>query len=165
MGESSLELFAELAIGLIGFAGVVSALGRSRLSVETVSFRFRALLTNGITALVFSILPLVLAAHGVSAKILWTVATVLLGISQICMMIWAARSVQPISQEEIPIALRNTMFTLMAIAVLYEAYGTIFQPDSLSGVYLVGLSASFGLGLFHFCLLVLAVRTTNESTI
>ena len=51
------ELLAELSIGLLGFTGVVSALGRSRLTAEVRAFRVGALVSYSSTSLLGSILP------------------------------------------------------------------------------------------------------------
>ena len=76
MDHSSLELLAELSIGLVGFAGVVSALGRSRLTDATRSFRVQALLVNGVTSLTFSIMPIVLLGYDLNE--------IMSGPSQLC---------------------------------------------------------------------------------
>jgi len=162
--DSSLELLAELSIGLVGFAGVVSALGRSRLSKATLSFRVGALLINSVTALVASIIPLLLAAHGVSVNVLWTIATVFLVLAQIGTITWSARWVSSLSSEEVPNLIRVVMFSLIVLTILYELYGIIFDLPSLSAIYIVGVSVSFGVGLFHFCILVLSINVSTEST-
>ena len=46
----ALALFAEISIGLVGFTGVVSALGRSRLPPAIRSFRILALLLYSVVA-------------------------------------------------------------------------------------------------------------------
>jgi len=160
-----LELIAEMSIALVGFAGVVSALGRSRLSVATLSFRIRALLFNGVTAVVFSLLPIILAVHGLSETVLWTVAAILLGITQVCTMIWAARRVSTLTDDEVPTAIRRIVFTTMTISVLYLSYGVGIQSEWLSAIYLVGLSASFCVGLLHFCFLVTSIQSSAKEGI
>ena len=162
--ESTLELLAEISIGLVGFAGVVSALGRSRLSKATLSFRIGALLINSVTALVFSILPLLLAAHGVSVNVQWTIATALLVLAQTGTITWSARWVSSLSGEEVPNLIRVVMFSLIVLTIMYELYGIFFDPPSLSSIYIVGVSVSFGIGLFHFCILVLSIHVSTEST-
>ena len=161
--ESTLELFAELSIGLVGFAGVISVLGRSRLSPETRSFRIGALLLNSVTALVFSILPLLVSAHGLSGDVQWTIATILLVFAQVGTIVWSARRVTSLSSEEVPNLIRTVMFSLMTLTILYEIYGVVFDIASLSAIYVVGVAVSFGIGLFHFCILVLSIQVSTES--
>jgi hypothetical protein len=164
MVESTLELFAELAIGLVGFAGVVSALGHSRLSAGTRSFRIGALLINSVTALTFSILPMLLLAHGLSESTLWMIVTILLAFTQASTMVWSALRIRPLTNEEVPNLIRFVMFSLLLLTILYELYGIFFQPQMLSAIYVVALAMSFGVGLFHFCVLVLSIQTSTEST-
>jgi len=47
----SFDVLAEISIALIGFAGVVVALGRSNLTSEALRFRLVLLFVNGATAL------------------------------------------------------------------------------------------------------------------
>lgn len=162
--EATLELFAELSVGLVGFAGVVSALGHSRLSVETRSFRIGALLINSVNALAFSLFPLLLSAHGLSEDVQWKIATILLVLAQIGTITWSARRVSSLSSEEVPNLIRVIMFSFIILAVVYESYGIVFDLDSLSAIYLVGVAVSFGVGLFHFCILVLSIQISTEST-
>lgn len=160
-----LELIAEMSIALVGFAGVVSALGRSRMSVATLSFRIHALLLNGVTAVVFSVLPIVLAVHGLSETLLWTVVAILLGITQICTLIWAARRVSTLTDDEVPTVVRHIVFTIMTLVVLYLSYGVGTQSEWLSAIYLVCLSASFCVGLLHFCFLVTSIQSSAKEAI
>ena len=51
------EILAEISIGLIGFAGVVVALGRSALSRSTRKFHLIMLFANGAAALWGSLSP------------------------------------------------------------------------------------------------------------
>ena len=162
--ESTLELFAELSIGLLGFAGVVSALGRSRLSAETRTFRIGALLINSVTALIFSILPILISTHGFPENVQWTVATIFLGLAQVSTIAWSTRQVRSLSNTEVPNSLRIVMFSMITLAILYEFYGVVFQVDFLDAIYVVGLAVSFTIGLVHFCILVVSIQTSTEST-
>ena len=162
--ESTLELFAELSIALLGFAGVVSALGRSRLSAEVRSFRIGALLINSVTALIFSILPILISAHGFSENVQWTVSTILLGIAQVSTIAWSTRQVRSLSNAEVPNSLRVVMFSLITLAILYEFYGVIFQVDYLAAIYIVGLAVSFIIGLVHFCILIVSIQNSTKNT-
>ena len=60
--ESSLESAIEVAIGIAGFSGIVSAVGRRGAGhwTEVDQFRLRVLLTASGSALVFSFLPFML---------------------------------------------------------------------------------------------------------
>ena len=135
---------------------------RSRLSTGTRYFRINALLRNSVTALVFSVLPLLVAAHGVSGPLLWTVSLSLLGVAQLATITWSAKQVQPLSFEEVPYLLRAVMFSLVTISILYELYVIVFQPEFLTAIYTVGVAVSFIVGLVHFCLLVVSIQTSAE---
>jgi len=151
-------LFAELSIGLVGFAGVVSTLSRSNLTSETLAFRIKALLINAVVALAFSILPLGLGGFYNEGEF-WLFALTLLICTQVSVMVWSFRQVQPLTYQEVPNHIRMGVFGLMLLAILFQCYGLVFITDYLSAVYLVGVAASFSVGVFHFCVLVVSIRT------
>ncbi|MCZ6460175.1 MAG: hypothetical protein O6766_12540, partial [Gammaproteobacteria bacterium] len=95
----ALELFAEISIGLVGFTGVVSALGRSQLPPAIRSFRILALLLYSVVALGGSLLPIVLLNHGISTMTTWLVSAVSLVVAQIAIMVWAAIAVVPLLRD------------------------------------------------------------------
>lgn len=79
-------------------------------------------------------------------------------------MIWSGWQIRALSNEEVPNSIRIVMFSLLELTVLYELYGIFFQPQMLSAIYVVALAMSFGAGLFHFCVLLLFIQTSTEST-
>ena len=160
---TALELFAEISIGLVGFAGVVSALGRSRLPPATRSFRISALLFYSVVALGGSLLPIVLLNHGISAATVWLSSAVALVSAQLVMMIWAVKSIQPLRRDDqLPASIARTVLTIFTAAMIYVVYGIFFDRTSLSAIYLVGLSFSLGLGVFHFVVLVQSTQIGEQ---
>ena len=154
------ELFAEISIGLVGFTGVVSALGRSRLPPAIRSFRILALLLYSVVALGGSLLPIVLLNHGLSTMTTWLVSAVSLVVAQIAIMVWAAVAVAPLLRDGLlPNYIARVVFTIFGVVVLYLLYGIVFDRSSLAGIYLVGISVSLALGVFHFVVLVQSVRS------
>ncbi len=157
---TALELFAEISIGLVGFAGVVSALGRSRLPPAIRSFRISALLLYSITALGGSLLPIVLLNHGMSATSVWLSSAVVLVSAQAATMAWAARAIRTrVRDDQLSPRVVITIFTA---AVLYVLYGIFFDRTSLAAIYLVGISFSLGLGVFHFFVLVVSIQSGDQ---
>ena len=160
----ALELCAEISIGLVGFTGVVSALGRSRLPPAIRSFRILALLLYSVVALGGSLLPIVLLNHGISTMTTWLVSAVSLVVAQIAIMVWAAIAVAPLLRDGLlPTLVARVVFTIFGLVVLYLLYGIVFDRSSLAGIYLVGVSVSLALGVFHFVVLVQSVRSRDPA--
>ena len=159
---SALELFAEISIGLVGFAGVVSALGHSRLAPAIRSFRILALLLYSVVALGGSLLPIVLLNHGMNMMTAWLLSAVALVVAQIAIMVWAAIAVAPLMREGLlPSFIARIVFTIFGVVVFYLLYGILVDRASLAGIYLVGIFVSLALGVFHFVLLVVSVRAED----
>ncbi len=160
---TALELFAEISIGLVGFAGVVSALGRSRLPPAIRSFRISALLLYSVVALGGSLLPIVLLNHGISAMSVWLSSAVVLVSAQVAMMAWAVKAIRPlVGDDQLPASLARVIITIFMAAVLYLLYGIFFDRTSLAAIYLVGISFSLGLGVFHFVVLVVSIQSGDQ---
>ena len=161
---STLELLAEISIGLIGFAGVVTALGRSKLAIEIRSFRTRALLLNSGTALFGSLLPIILANIGLSTSITWVSSSVVLVLLMAASLSWViSNSRNLMTQAEVPRGVTISIILLASLALLVLLYTTFFAVSSLPGIYAAAVFWCLGLGVFHFCLLVVSIELPGES--
>ena len=84
MDTQNFDTLAEISIALIGFAGVVGALGRSRLPSEVLSMRLRMLFASGSMALWGSLCPVFAtemaspSSAGVVAAVLYAPPTIAL---------------------------------------------------------------------------------------
>jgi hypothetical protein len=155
---STLELLAEISIGLVGFAGVVTALGRSRLPPPMRRFRIRALLLYGIVALGGALLPVILFDYRISAASVWLSSAVVLVCAQLAMITWAAKTIPPLVRAgQLPTSLAFVVVALLLVVVLYLLHGILFARASLSAIYSVGIFFILGLGVFHFFNLVVSI--------
>ncbi len=90
----------------------------------------------------------------------WLVSAVALVVAQIAIMVWAAIAVAPLLRDGLlPNLVARVVFTIFGLVVLYLLYGIVFDQSSLAGIYLVGISVSLALGVFHFVVLVQSVRS------
>ena len=160
----TLETFAELSIGLIGFAGVVSALGRSKLNVRVRSFRVNSLLKYSATVLFASIFPIVLGSYDLDLERVWFISTVMLAVTILLGQIHTMMTYSDILFSD-PFFRKIAIigFTIGVVVFMYLIYGLIFQGEDLRSIYLVGLSSVLALGVFHFCMLVSSIQF-DEST-
>lgn len=161
---SALELFAEISIGLVGFAGVVSALGHSRLPPAIRSFRISALLLYSVVALGGSLLPIVLLKHEVSTMSAWLFSAVALAAAQVAILVWAAIAVAPLMRDDLlPSLIARVVFTILGAATLYLLYGILFDRSLLAAIYLAGIFVTLGLGVFHFVVLVQSIQAGDRA--
>jgi hypothetical protein len=159
VGSPPLELFAELSIGLLGFTGVVSALGKSRLTTELRAFRVSALLRFGSTSLVASILPIVLGSYGLMEQTVWFVSSLVLVSAIAGISVWGFISNSRLLTSTMQLrVLASLVFTIVLGISAYLIYGLIYLPENMASIYLVSLTTMLGLGVYHFCMLVASIQ-------
>jgi hypothetical protein len=162
-GISALELVAEISIGLIGFAGVVATLARSRMPPAVRSFRITALMLNGATALIGSLLPIVLLNYGIASSTTWVAAGGVVIVWQAAVITWAAGTLRGLFRiGQIPRNLTLVVLSLASLVLAYLVYGTLFDHESLPAIYLAVLAFALVLGLFHFLMLVVSIQAADD---
>ena len=160
----TLETFAELSIGLIGFAGVVSALGKSRLHIETRSFRIKALLLYSVTALLGSLLPIVLLSSELDPPGTWVISSIVFVLVCAGILIWGAYRLRRLALGgHIPAFMALALWSIGALVVIGLIYALLFATSSLHSVYLFGVAWALGMGVFHFCMLVVSIQLQDEN--
>jgi hypothetical protein len=160
---SALELVAEISIGLIGFAGVVATFARSRMPPAVRSFRVTALMLNGATALIGSLLPIVLLNYGITPSATWVAAGGVVIAWQAAVLAWAAATLRELFRNgQIPRKVTLVVLSLASMVLLYLVYGTLFDHVALPAIYLAVLAFSLMLGLFHFLMLVVSIQSVDE---
>jgi len=158
-----LETFAEVSIGLVGFAAVVSVLSRSRLPATARLFRIRALLIRGATVLVGSLVPLVLHKFGLSGSALWLPSTVLLFCLILGSFLHSWHYIRVIHRSGSPTPTTAYIMQPITVGVLILlAYGIAFGQSQLPAIFFVGLFWSLLAGLIQFVLLILSVELSGS---
>jgi hypothetical protein len=157
--STTLELFAELSIGLLGFTGVVSALGRSSLSTEVRTFRISALLRFSSTSLLGAILPIVLASYSLKEGTVWFASSLVLVAAIFSIVFWGfVSNAKLLTSTKLLKVLAFLVASIILTVTAYLLYGLVLRPDNLGSIYLVALSTMFGLGVYHFCMLVASIQ-------
>jgi len=161
----TLETFAELSIGLIGFAGVVSALGKSRLHIETRSFRIMALLLYSVTALLGSVLPIVLFSFELDPPEAWIISSIVFALVYAGIIVWGSFRLRRLALGgHIPAFMALALWSIGVLVVLSLIYALLFAASSLHSFYLAAVSWALGMGVFHFCMLVVSIQVQDENT-
>jgi len=161
VGQTTLETLAELSIGLIGFAGVVSALGNSRLHIEVRAFRIRALPFYSAIALLGSLLPVVANSFEIEPSTVSFVSTIALILAISSIMIWFFRGVRVLTREgNLPVMLAGVLGTIGALVVMLLISGLLF----FSNFSLFNLPGRAFLGISGGCLSLLHARIVYSNT-
>ena len=160
-----LETLAQLSVGLIGFAGVVSALSKSRLHVNTRTFRIRALLLYSTAALFGSLLPIVLASFDLSSTMVWVASSSVLTLALAGIFVWLGVIVRRLTSEgHLSNALAKSLRGVAIIVIVLFIWGIVFLRAYLHSIYLVGLLWTLGMGVFHFYKLVMSIQLHDDGT-
>lgn len=80
LNEQLLQTSAIVSVAMADFSGLISALARFDLPAEACLHRVRSMLEACLFALVFSLLPLLPVAFGVSEETTWRLSSALLGL-------------------------------------------------------------------------------------
>ena len=162
---ATLELLAEISIGLIGFAGVVTALGRSKLAIQVRSFRTRALVLNSGTALFGSLLPLILLNAGLSVPTVWITSSIALALIMAFSLAWVTSQTRNLmSQAGVPSAVTILIIVFASFVAFALLYSSFFANGFLPRIYPAAVFWSLSLGVFHFCMLVISIELPGESS-
>jgi hypothetical protein len=71
---AQLGIYAQLAVGFAGFAGVIGSFSRFRIHAEATAFRVRAMVTLALMEAIFSLLPMLVAGFGTSDTATWRIS-------------------------------------------------------------------------------------------
>ena len=160
---NDLGTFAQVSIALVGFAAVVSVLGRSRLSPIARLFRIRALLFRGMTALVGSLVPVVLHKFGLSATSLWLSSNVLLFCLILAVSLHSWHHLRALHRSGSPTPRTVYFHQPINVGVLIlMAYGIAFDQSQLPAIFFVGIFWSLLAGLVQFVLLIMSIELSGS---
>ena len=166
MATDNMDIFTllgEVAIGIIGFAAIVTVLGRSSLTEEVRAFRLRMLFINASMCLWGAFAPLI-ATLFVEPPAAWMAAALMYGALAIPFnLVSLARIVNLAIQRQIgligvyvimPVNVVTLVFLVAAIVWFNEF---VLQALALSIVFFVFIA------LFHFFQLVNSLRSEAQS--
>jgi hypothetical protein len=149
--EDLLQTLAELFIALVGFTGIVVALGRRGQGewhpIERA--RLESLLGAGVSGIVFAIAPLVAASSGVSEALIWRTGN---GVTPFLHVLGAARFMVEIGPRHwfdpgaerittvlVPIPAALILFQLAAALGFFSSLGPFLYLAMLLWFLVVGL--------------------------
>ena len=157
ISPDSFQILAEISVGLIGFSGVVVALGYSKLSGQEQSLRLNLLFLSGATALWGGLTPTLAGfmSHGggwVLSGVLFI--PVLLGVN-----IYAWRNLYRLTRagglSTLP-AIFYVVTPLTVFAPLWVLYSLFLEHKQIAAAQFFATTVILFLGVYHFY--VLTVR-------
>jgi hypothetical protein len=153
------EILAEVSIGLVGFAGVVVALGRSELPSSTQKFHLTMLFANGVAALWGSLSPTIarLVLGEESSYIVLACAMYLPVFAVV--NIYAFRIVFNFyaKSRSISLPLVYSVVFICTSSFIYMAAAMIAYPAQIAASMYTSISLLLFLGISHFYDLVKAI--------
>ena len=170
-GASTLELLAELSIGLLGFSGIVVAVGRrdSRALNPAERARFFTMVLVGALVEILALLPFALHHSGLESNALWGWASILAAAATVFMNLMLARAARATPGPSLRVVWSLPTVSKTAIVVGYASLwgaALIFLLNSTALVftrtfapYLVGTLLLFSNALLAF------VRLLNGAAI
>ena len=120
-----LSTFTEVFIALMGFSGVVIALGRSEIPETTRRFRVKALLVSSSVGLGASVLPSVVAEF---TRNIWPLCTGVLGACMVLNLVWALRNLIPMVKQGDAPPLTFWLVTACTVAISGVLLALTFGP-------------------------------------
>jgi hypothetical protein len=171
-GASSLELLAELAVGVLGFSGIVVVLGQ-RVSGEWSSIdhrRFFSMIFVGALVIALTLLPLPFYYAGLEDEALWGwssgIGAVLALLCNFAVLRTSPRAGLPAMYRDPSVSNVALVFGLLVtygspLILLLNAAGSFDRPFT---PYLIAILMNFGLTLVTFVrLLQSAIRSTGPA--
>jgi hypothetical protein len=155
MELDTLEIFAELAVAILGFSGIVAVIGDSTSSRPYIVVRIRGLLLTASVAAVSSIVPL--TGLGLSY------CSILLVILLLGSAIWGFWLMKQQSANPSWIVFYVSQ-TAILIGVGWLIVGLAFRPELLVSGYLYSIVSMLLMAGLFFVRMVLAITTESRGT-
>lgn len=162
-----LQTVAEVSIAFAGFTSVVAVLGRRATGewAEIDRFRLSVMLSTSLAALLFALLPLVLAGLRVPERLSWGLASAILAAYVIFLGTSARRGIQRLPPQDQSQIVRPALWATWSLAaavaacLLLNTTGMFFHREP--GPYLLGLYFLLALSAFQFTRLLLVIRRSG----
>ena len=160
--ESALQLgiYAQMAIGFAGFAGVIGSFSRFRIHAEATAFRVRAMVVLALMEAIFCLLPTLVAGYGVPEPATWRICAGCLALAASAAVVVMGRQASILYR--VGRLIRIAAYVLCAIAVVLIAplYVTAlgFAPQFTAPSYFTLLFFGMVVCAYHFIMLMIAVR-------
>jgi hypothetical protein len=157
---AQLGVYAQLAVGFAGFAGVIGAFSEFRMHAEATAFRVRAMVTLALMEVLFALLPPLIAAFGIPAEAVWRIAGAALALCGTAAIVVMSRQASVLYRVGRLMKVAAWVLSGAAVLVFAPLWATVlgFAPGWASACYFAALFFGVFVCAYHFMLLMVAVR-------
>lgn len=161
---AQLGIYAQLAVGFAGFAGVIGSFSRFRIHAEATAFRVRAMVILALLLAIFSLLPMLIAAFGLPELAVWRICGgILAPVSTVAVTIMAR---QASILYRVGRLMKTAAYVLCSVAglLILPLYATAagFAPAYASACYFALMFFAIFVCAYHFMMLMIAVRLDDS---
>lgn len=157
---AQLGVYAQLAVGFAGFAGVIGSFSKFRIHAEATAFRVRAMVTLALMEAIFSLLPSLIAGFGVSEPTTWRISAGILASAASVAVVIMARQASILYR--VGRLMKTAAYVLCALAVLLivPLFATAFGAADrfTAACYFTVMFFGMVVCAYHFIMLMIAVR-------
>jgi hypothetical protein len=161
---AQLGIYAQLAVGFAGFAGVIGSFSKFRIHAEATAFRVRAMVTLALLLALFSLLPMLVAGFGTSEAATWRICAGVLAAASTAAVAVMARQASVLYR--VGRLIRWAAYVMCAVAALLilPLYGTAagLAEGYAQPFYFALMFFAILVCAYHFIMLMIAVRLDDS---
>lgn len=163
---AQLGIYAQLAVGFAGFAGVIGAFSRFRMHALATAFRVRAMVALAMMEALFSLLPMLVGAFGVSEPMIWRVCGGLLAVSGGGAVAVMAPQAAILYRAGRLMRIAAYVLCVAAALVLVPLFATALgaMPGYAEACYFATMFFGMAVCAYHFVMVMIAVRLDDSES-
>lgn len=160
-----LRTIAQISIAFAGFAGVIAAFGRFHIAPEVTVFRVRMMVGIALVTLLYSLLPFLPTAFGLSESYSWRISAALFGIGLVAMYARTWTRLKPLFRAGLLDTQKHAIVVYLIGATLIVALlasATARVAPYAPALYVTGLFFGLAMSSYYFIMLMIAVELDRE---
>ena len=157
---AQLGVYAQLAVGLAGFAGVIGAFSHFRIHAQATAFRVRAMVVLALMEALFSLLPQLIAAYGATEAQTWRIAAGLAAVLASAAVVVLFRQAGVLYRVGRLMRGAAYLLCVAAVGLILPLVATAagFWPGYAAPSYFALMFFGVFVCSYHFVMLMVAVR-------
>lgn len=157
---SQLQIYAQVAVGFAGFAGVIGAFSHFRIHAQATAFRVRAMVGVALVEVLFALLPSVVAGFGAGEALTWRICSGLLAALTTALLLTMARRASILYRAGRLFRLAAHLLSALAAVLIVPLFAVAlgYLGAYASAVYFAMMFFGMFLCAYHFLMLMVAVQ-------
>jgi hypothetical protein len=156
-----LRTIAQISIAFAGFSGVIAAFGRFHLAPEATVFRVRMMVVAALVTLLYSLLPFLPTALGLSESYSWRISAALMGIGLVAVYARTWTRLKLLFRAGLLDTQKHAIVVYSIGAILIVAlFASATAPVApyAPAVYVTGIFFGLAMSSYYFIMLMFAVE-------